>query len=106
MSGPSNEGFRITHRCDRCAGFLGTRPGENVLNHPAVAAFFYYLGQDISSKPHWIPDFCTNDNGVRVLSEDPWTIEQTIRYENEHLTLVIDDEMGVEVTDCSLESID
>lgn len=41
-----------------------------------------------------------------MLSEDLWTIEQTIRYENEHLTLVIDDGMGVEVTDCSLESID
>lgn len=105
-SGPSNEGVRITHRCDRCAGFLETRPGENVLNHPAVTAFFYRLGQDISSRPHWTPDFCTNDDGVRVLSEDLWTIEQTIRYENEHLTLVIDDGMGVEVTDCSLESID
>lgn len=42
-SSPSNEGVRITHRCDRCAGFLETRPGENVLNHPAVTAFFTVL---------------------------------------------------------------
>ncbi|MFC6964350.1 winged helix-turn-helix domain-containing protein [Halocatena marina] len=96
------EEVRITHRCDRCQGFLTTHVGEVILSDPAVVTFFYLLGRDITVPPYWSLPFCMTSNGVTVLSKAPWAVEQTIRYQGETLCLHLDDDMTTNVMECSL----
>ena len=85
----------ITHACDRCGGFLRTSAGEVVLDHPAVVSFLHERGVDPAAVPHWELDFCTSDEGVTVVAEDPWLVDLTIRRGGDSLTLRIDESCSV-----------
>ena len=85
----------ITHACDRCGGFLRTSAGEIVLDHPAVVSFLHERGVDASAVPHWELDFCTRDDGVEVVSDDPWLVDLTVRCGGDALTLRIDEDCSV-----------
>lgn len=97
---------RLTHRCDRCQGFLTTSVGEAVLSDPAVVSFFYLLGRDVTTVPYWELPFCLTSDGVTVHSKQPWIVEQVIEYEGETLHLQFDDEMQTTVTACSIDRLD
>ncbi|SIR82333.1 hypothetical protein SAMN05421858_3967 [Haladaptatus litoreus] len=86
---------RIVHTCNRCGGFLKTTVGENVIDHPAVISFFYDRGKDITSIPHWKLDFCTSDEGVELISEEPVEIRLTIREAGDELRLLFGDDCSV-----------
>ncbi|EMA52085.1 winged helix-turn-helix domain-containing protein [Halococcus thailandensis] len=95
----------ITHQCTRCEGFLTTHVGEVFLSDPAVISFFYLLGRDVTTIPYWSFEFCTDNDDVAVLSENPWMVEQAIRYEGETIRLRLDETMNTTVADCSINSL-
>lgn len=94
---------RLTHRCDRCRGYLTTSVGETVLSDPAVVSFFYLLGRDLTDVPYWQLPFCMTSDSVTVHSTDPWLVEQEIEYEGETLCLQLDAAMQTQVVACSLD---
>jgi hypothetical protein len=86
--------IHITHTCDRCGGFLRTTPAENVIDHPAVVAFCYDRGIDLTAIPHWKVDGYVSEN-TRLVSDDPAEVRVTIRLADDELTLLLDEEMRV-----------
>ena len=96
---------RLTHRCNRCQGFLTTSVGETVLSDPAVVAFFYLLGCDVTEVPYWQLPFCMMSDGVTIHSKEPWIVEQAIEYEGETLHVQLNDKMQTNLTACSLDRL-
>lgn len=97
----SPRSVRITHACDCCGGFLRTTVGENVVDHPAVVSFFHERGVDITEIPHWELDFCTSDEGVELVSEDPLEVLVTIEESGDSVTISLDEEMRAREIDRS-----
>lgn len=86
--------IHVTHTCDRCGGFLRTTPAENVIDHPAVVAFCYDHGIDLTETPHWEMEKYVAES-TRLGSDDPAEIRLTIRLADDELTLSLDEEMRV-----------
>ncbi len=86
--------IHVTHTCDRCGGFLRTTPMENVIDRPAVVAFCYDHGIDLTETPHWEMEKYVVES-TRLGSDDPAEIRLTIRLADDELTLSLDKEMRV-----------
>lgn len=90
----------VDHFCEHCEQLiLTTSIGELLLSHPAVVAFCYDRGVDVSDRPFWEIEFCASDDAVSVRSEDPWRATLEVLAGDEVLALTLDDAFDPVETD-------
>jgi hypothetical protein len=85
----------VLHACERCTADMTTTVGETFQNHPAMVAFLYDHGIDVSKTPSWDLPFLWSDDFLTVESADPWRVELRILLDDAALTLTIDGEASV-----------
>ena len=92
--------FQARWVCTVCKNAGHGPPGENLVLHPRVVAFYADHGLDIGYDTN---DFATivrtlkamSDHEQELLSTDPLRIRVTIRYDGDRLRLIIDEAMNV-----------
>lgn len=85
----------VTYICDVCHTGYHATVGESLLSHPAVVAFCYDHGLDLTETRSWELKFAATDHCTEVLSEDPWRIALTISLGGDQLRVVVDGNMDV-----------
>lgn len=86
------------YRCPHCENRHFMSLGMTVLSHPALVAFCYERGLDVTSVPHWELEFVATDRTVTVHSRDPWEVSLSVELEGDRLELVVDDDLTVRET--------
>ncbi|WP_049998127.1 DUF7351 domain-containing protein [Halococcus sediminicola] len=92
---PADPKVHVVHTCERCSADMTTTVGETFQNHPAVIAFLYDHGIDISKTPSWELPFLWSDDYLTVERTDPWRVELEIPLDDAALTVTIDGEASV-----------
>lgn len=92
----------VTYVCDACSAGYHATVGESLLAHPAVVAFCYDHGVDLAETRVWDLEFAVTDRHVDVVSREPWRVAVTVPGDDEHLRLVVDDDLDV----CTAERVD
>ncbi|EMA53560.1 winged helix-turn-helix domain-containing protein [Halococcus thailandensis] len=92
---PADPEVEIVHTCERCSADMTTTVGETFQNHPAVVAFLYDHGIDVSETPSWELPFLWSDEFLTVEETDPWRVSLRIPVDDATLTLTIDGEANV-----------
>ncbi|WP_248897957.1 winged helix-turn-helix domain-containing protein [Haloplanus halobius] len=86
---------RVLHACDTCDGSVYTRLGDLFVSHPAVVAFFYDRGVDVTRRHIWTLPFAASDRRTTVTDAEPWRAIVRIDCDGDTLTLRVDDEPSV-----------
>lgn len=91
-----DESVYIEFTCEKCDNFASMSVNSYLLLHPAVIAFHYNHGIDVSEENTWNLEFVL-DNNLKVSSEDPWRVESTLELDDDRLTLVVEEDLTVHV---------
>ncbi len=86
---------RVLHACETCDGALYTRLGGLVVTHPAVVAFFYDHGVDVTRRHIWSLPFAASDERTTVTGTDPWRATVRVDCGDDRLQVRLDDEPSV-----------
>lgn len=91
-----NVTVRAVLSCERCwvRGFMP--PGMLVLDHPAVAAFFWERGIDVRDRPLWRLDWALSADAQTVVSEDPLRVRVDIQVDDATLSVTVGNSLSVE----------
>lgn len=92
---PSNPPVRVVHTCQRCTADMSTKVGETFQSYPALIAFLYDHGIDVSRIPSWDIECLWNDEYVAVENTDPWRVSLIIPKDDETFSLTIDGNVNV-----------
>ncbi|MFC7226195.1 helix-turn-helix domain-containing protein [Salinirubellus salinus] len=83
------------YHCPHCDNRHFVSLGMALLSYPALVAFCYERGLDVTSVPHWELEFVATDRTVTVHSRDPWEVSLAVALEGDRLELVVDDSLEV-----------
>ncbi|WP_423743754.1 helix-turn-helix domain-containing protein (plasmid) [Haladaptatus sp. SPP-AMP-3] len=86
----------IEFLCERCGDYAAGNVGTYLLEHPAVVAFHYDHGIDLTDYPVWELEWPRPGN-ARIVSEDPLLVECVIELDGDELRLSVDGELTVSV---------
>lgn len=84
----------IEYRCERCNESSVSSIGIHLLSHPAVYAFHYNHGINLSETALWELPWLREEDPI-VLSRDPWRIETTLELDGDYLKIVADEDLSV-----------
>ncbi|WP_227353309.1 ArsR/SmtB family transcription factor [Haladaptatus salinisoli] len=82
--------------CERCGDYVSGNVGTYLLQHPAVVAFHYDRGVDLSRDSAWELEWLGEDD-ARIVSEDPLSVEYTVELGGDELELTVDSDLKVAV---------
>jgi hypothetical protein len=86
---------QIVHQCADCGGLAGHSVGKRLLVQPAVVAFYYDHGIDLSTVPSWELELVVTDRFTAVESREPWRISVAVPLDGEALRVELDDSLAV-----------
>ncbi|MCO8242733.1 MULTISPECIES: helix-turn-helix domain-containing protein [unclassified Haladaptatus] len=92
----SDQEVGIEFVCERCGDRASGNLGTYLLRHPAVVAFHYDHGIDLTKATVWELEWLSGDN-ERLVSEDPLVAECIVTLDGDELTLTVDEELAVHV---------
>lgn len=87
--GESQAGHVFVAICKGCGWVSASSVGSYLLSEPAVVAFYYDHGVDVSQEPYWALELTVAEPAVR--SEDPLRLSLSVERGDERLTLVVDE---------------
>ncbi|WP_331235422.1 DUF7351 domain-containing protein [Natronorarus salvus] len=90
-----DEAVGVEFTCDRCGDNATLSVNSFLLFEPAVVAFHYDHGIDVDEVDTWNVSF--HDDGVEVLSDDPWRVRSTLSLDSDSLSILVDEELSVTV---------
>lgn len=86
----------IEFRCERCGDYATGNVGTYLLQHPAIVAFHYDHGIDLTKDSLWELEWPRPENAT-ILSESPLVAACTVTLDGDELTLTVDEELTVTV---------
>ncbi|MGA9402386.1 DUF7351 domain-containing protein [Haladaptatus sp.] len=92
----SDQEVGIEFVCERCGDRASGNLGTYLLRHPAVVAFHYDHGIDLTKATVWELEWLSGDN-ERLVSEAPLVAECVVTLDDDELTLTVDEELAVHV---------
>lgn len=85
----------VYRSCDHCGNHSYLSVGSALLHHPALIAFCYERGLDLTTTPRWELEFAATDRHVTVRSTDPWEVSLSVSVDGDTLKLVVDGDLSV-----------
>lgn len=82
-------------RCETCKYEARVPLFGFVIGHPAVIAFFYEDGIDVTSLPYWRVRELADTFREDVVSEEPWLAEVTVVNDDRELVMRVDEAFDV-----------
>jgi hypothetical protein len=99
------ENLYINHVCDQSGDrIVSNTIGELLLTHPAVVAFFYNRGIDLTAPYCWEIDFCVSDEYLTVISKEPLTVQFEYPLDSEVLRTTFTEDL--ELTDLAITAME
>jgi hypothetical protein len=83
------------HRCENCKYEARVPLFGHVVSHPATISFFYDRGVDVTELPYWRMRSLAREFTEEVISQNPWTVKITMRFDEHTLELTLDERMDV-----------
>lgn len=84
----------VQYECERCGETISSDLGTAFLDHPDVVAFYHDHGIDVRETPIW-RFVAVDEDGVRVLEEDPLRMNVIHTADDDRLTLTVDRSLDV-----------
>jgi hypothetical protein len=84
----------VRYTCERCGEELSANAEASVIRHPAVVAFCYERGVDVSEAPLWELEWAVRPT-ARVVSESPLRAEVPVECKGDRLVLTLDEHAEV-----------
>ena len=91
-----NDDIGVEYACQRCAETAYSSVGSHVLDHPAVVAFHYEHGVNVTETPSWELAWLREGSATRV-GEDSLRARVTVRVDGDELSLLVDENLTVAV---------
>lgn len=92
------EPARAVFDCERCGDTAMASPSILLFYHPAAMGFFYDHGIDVTTTPTWeVGNW--NDLDLELLSEDPITVQVTMRLDDETIRATVNEHVRIETID-------
>jgi hypothetical protein len=88
------EAYAVYH-CTDCTGFQYAPVSRVLLYHPAVLAFYYEAGDDLTEIPAWELPWAVTDTSTEVRGRDPWRFRVRIPHGADTLVVDLDDRLSV-----------
>jgi len=86
----------LVHRgCGHCGHLDYLTVGETLLRDPALVAFCFEHGEDVTTTRLWDLEFAMTDHAVDVRDRDPWRVALVLERDADRLELVLDDDVAV-----------
>lgn len=85
----------IRRGCSHCGNKDNLTVGELLLREPRLIAFCLDNGLDVTTTPIWDLEFAATDRHTSVHSIDPWEVAVTVTFDDDRLTLVVDESLTV-----------
>jgi hypothetical protein len=86
----------LVHRgCRHCGHLDYLTVGELLLRDPALVAFCFRHGEDVTTTRPWDLRFAMTDHAVSVLDRDPWRVAFELARDDDRLRIVLDDDVDV-----------
>ncbi|NHN40849.1 helix-turn-helix transcriptional regulator [Halorubellus sp. JP-L1] len=86
----------LVHRgCGHCGHLDYLTVGETLLRDPAVVAFCFAHGEDVTTTRLWELEFAMTDDVVDVRDRDPWRVAFALERGDDRLGIVLDDDVAV-----------
>ena len=82
-------------RCDTCKYEARVPLFGFALGHPAVIAFFYEAGIDVTAMPYWRVRELAEAFDAEVVSEDPWQAVVAVAHDGRELVVRVDEAFDV-----------
>lgn len=93
---PDRDGFvRAWYVCRRCSAWMTRSPGDSVVDHPEVVAFYSDHGIDIRTCQRWELPWTVDHSVLDVVSEDPFRVRLTVALEGDERVLTLDEAFDV-----------
>jgi hypothetical protein len=89
------DGIATMHRCENCKYEARVPLFGHVVSHPATISFFYDRGVDVTELPYWRMRSLAREFTEEVISQNPWTVKITMRFDEHTLELTLDERMDV-----------
>jgi len=84
----------VQYTCERCGEEMFANVEASVIRHPAVVAFCYERGVDVTDTPLWELDWAVQPNATLV-STDPLRVDVPIECAGDRLVLTLDEQAAV-----------
>ena len=85
----------IRRGCSHCGNKDNLTVGELLLREPRVVSFCLENGLDVTRTPIWEIEFAATDRHTTVRSTDPWAVAVSVGFDDDQLTLVVDESLTV-----------
>lgn len=85
----------VRRGCRHCGNKDNLTVGEALLSDPALVAFCYERGLDVTETPIWALEFASTDRTVTVESTDPWTVTLSVEVAGDYLECTVDESLSV-----------
>ncbi|HZD43168.1 MAG TPA: helix-turn-helix domain-containing protein [Methanomicrobiales archaeon] len=92
----SDQEAGIEFICQRCGDHAAGNIETYLLRHPAVIAFHYDHGIDLTTASVWELEWLHAESAT-IVSEDPLVVSSSITLDGDELTLTVDEELAVQV---------
>lgn len=91
-----DEEIGIEFVCERCGDYATGNVGTYLLRHPAVVAFHYEHGIDLTRASAWELEWLAAEN-ASLVSEDPSVARCVVTLDGDELALTVDEALTVRV---------
>lgn len=88
------DAYAVYH-CTDCTGFQYAPVSRVLLHHPAVIAFYYEAGADLTDIPAWELPWAVTDGTTTVLDRNPWRFRVRVPVGDEVLVVHLDERLTV-----------
>ncbi len=86
----------IEHICERCTNRSVNSVGVYLLYHPAVVAFHYDHGIDLTETPLWELSWL-HEQETTVVSRDPWQVQFSSEINGDHLEVMVNEDLSISI---------
>lgn len=84
----------VRYTCERCGEELFSNAEASVIGHPAVTAFHYQRGVDLTETPMWDLDWAVRPT-AEVVSTEPLRVAVPVEHDGDRLLLTLDERATV-----------
>lgn len=86
----------IEHICERCTNRSVNSVGVYLLYHPAVVAFHYDHGIDLTETLVWELSWL-HEQETTVVSRDPWQVRFASEINGDHLEVMVNEDLSISI---------
>jgi DNA-binding transcriptional ArsR family regulator len=84
------------HVCERCTNTTTNSIGAYLVYQPAVVAFHYDHGIDLTETPIWELPWLRDEQN-EIIARDPWRVKSIVRIDGDRLECVVSEDLSVTV---------